>query len=177
MKWLFWNIQGINKSYKQKELKLYLKNKKIKFAGLIKTRVKDHNISKVLNSIAPGWCCVHNYQYATNGRVWVIWDPTWNSINVIRMGAQFIHCNVKDRTGNIDCFVTIMYGYNTIEQRKDLWNTLVDISVNINKPWLTCGDFNVVLHPKDKLQGNPISYGEIQDFATCIQSLLLNELS
>ncbi|XP_059310190.1 uncharacterized protein LOC132061374 [Lycium ferocissimum] len=74
---LFWNIRGINKRYKQKELKKYLGNKRIRLAGLIETRVKDHNKARVLNNIVPGWKALNNYQQADNGRNLFVWDPSW----------------------------------------------------------------------------------------------------
>ena len=40
MKWFFWNVRGMNKRYKQKKIKLLLKNK-VNLAGLVETRVKS----------------------------------------------------------------------------------------------------------------------------------------
>ena len=44
MKWLFWNMRGINKRYKQKEIKMLIKNK-VCLAGLVETRVKNNKLS------------------------------------------------------------------------------------------------------------------------------------
>ena len=43
MKWLFWNVRGMNKMYKQKEIKLLLQNK-VSLAGLVETIVKRNNV-------------------------------------------------------------------------------------------------------------------------------------
>lgn len=45
-----------------------------------------------------------------------------------------------------------------------------------SKIHFSCGDFNAIFQPSDRLMGNPVSYAEIQDFSTCIHTLLLNEL-
>ncbi|XP_070054867.1 uncharacterized protein [Nicotiana tomentosiformis] len=82
----------------------------------------------------------------------------------------------KDRLRVVDCEITTIYGYNTLEQRKQLWKTVKELSVRITKPWLLCGDFNDVLYPNDRLLGNPISYIEIQEFADCVTLLSLSEL-
>lgn len=91
MKWLFWNIKGVNKRYKQKKLKKYISSKKIKFAAIVETRVKEHNASKVMLKVIPGWNYFTNYQHAPNGRVWLTWDPQWYTITLLRTEAQLIH--------------------------------------------------------------------------------------
>lgn len=40
--------------------------------------------------------------------------------------------------------MTVVYGFNTIEQRKALWDGLNGIAQGINSPWLVCGDFNAL---------------------------------
>ncbi|XP_070022230.1 uncharacterized protein [Nicotiana sylvestris] len=79
-------------------------------------------------------------------------------------------------TTSIPCVVTVIYGYNTCEQRKYLWGTLKELAQGINMPWLIVGDFNAVLYPQDKLFGNPVQYVEIKDFTDYIHDLLLNEV-
>ncbi|XP_060180627.1 uncharacterized protein LOC132610344 [Lycium barbarum] len=55
MTWLIWNVRGVNKRYKQKEVRKILVNKHIKLAGLIETRVKQHNATRIVQNIVPGW--------------------------------------------------------------------------------------------------------------------------
>ena len=73
IKWLFWDVRGMNKRYKQKEIKLLLQNK-VSLAGLVETRVKRNNVRSVMQGIAPGWKALHNYEDNPNGRIWLIWD-------------------------------------------------------------------------------------------------------
>ena len=40
MKWSVWDVRGMNKRYKQKEIKVLLQKNKVTLAGLIETRVK-----------------------------------------------------------------------------------------------------------------------------------------
>ncbi|XP_070015991.1 uncharacterized protein [Nicotiana sylvestris] len=101
----------------------------------------------------------------------------WYNVTILSVAAQFIYCLVQDRVGIIDCVVTTIYGYNTIEQRKQLWSGLKSIAAGNTKPWLLCGDFNAVLYINDRLMGNPITYTEVRDFAYCVATLTLNELA
>lgn len=70
-----------------------------------------------------------------------------------------------------------MYGFNTLKQRKGLWDTLAEIAQTITRPWLISGDFNSMLYTQDRNFGNQITQAEIKDFTECILSLNLTELS
>lgn len=83
MNWLFWNVGVINKRYKRKELRQYLKTKRIKLAGFFETRVKMHNARRISTNIVPGWELQTNYQNATNGRFWLVWDASHVRVHVI----------------------------------------------------------------------------------------------
>lgn len=64
-----------------------------------------------------------NYQEATNGRIWVSWDPNNYAVQMLRTEAQLIHCHVRSHTCTMNFLLTVVYGYNTIEQRIALWGT------------------------------------------------------
>lgn len=85
--WIFWNVRGVNKRYKQKELHNYIRNKSIKLADLMETRVKEHNSKRVIKAIVPDQGVITNYQYAQNGRLWVLWDPRWYTVTLLKAGA------------------------------------------------------------------------------------------
>lgn len=57
---LVWNIREVNKNYKQKELRNYMKTKKIKFISLLETRVKQHRSERISKLIVPGWGFLYN---------------------------------------------------------------------------------------------------------------------
>jgi len=176
MSWLIWNVRGLNKWHKQKELKLYLRNKCIKMAALLETKVKAHKAHKVLVNVFPGWHSLNNYSWAVNGRVWIVWNPNYCQITHIRSTSQSIHCLINGNNGTLVCFIIVIYAYKSIEQRKVLWAELSSIEQIVDKRWLIVGDFNAVLYPNDRVYGAPISLVETQDFSNCIHKLQLNEV-
>ncbi|XP_075077058.1 uncharacterized protein LOC142163812 [Nicotiana tabacum] len=176
MTFLVWNVRGINKRYKQKDLKLYLKNKYIKLSGLLETRVKETSINRVFKNIVPGWALQCNYQSAVNGKIWLTWDPNIYCVDIDRVEAQLIHCLARGRMDGFEAYFTLVYGFNTLEQRKALSISLNDISVHMTKPWILSGDFNAMLYTQDRLYSNPVTMNEMADFSDCIHTLLLNEL-
>lgn len=175
MAWLFWNVRRINKRYKQKELKQYLKDNHIKLVALLETRVKQNKALHIAGRVTPSWERLSNYKDARNGRIWVICDPKMYDIQLIPEAAQFMHCQVTRKQNGVKCLLTVIYGFNTVQQRKALWDGLQRLAPKRNEPWLLCVDFNAILHPRDR-QGSPITLAELQDFSNCYNSLLLNEI-
>ncbi|XP_060212045.1 uncharacterized protein LOC132639621 [Lycium barbarum] len=144
--------------------------------GLLETRVKEPKAQRIMQNLLPGYMSLHNYQIAANGRIWLFWDRKLYAVNLIKTGAQLIHCLLTNRQDGAEWLLTIVYAYNTIEQRKELWETLKEISQTCNKPWLVCGDFNNVLYTQDRIYGNPVTDAEIRDFTDCIQDVGITEL-
>ncbi|XP_070031557.1 uncharacterized protein [Nicotiana tomentosiformis] len=162
--------------YKQNEVREYIRRNKIKLVDFVETKVKEGNAQRISKAIVPGWNVLTNYKDAKNGRIWLLCDTNHLIVTSLKDDAQMIHCQVKSRRGDIDCLLTVVYGYNGIEQRRSLWDNLQLLSVSIIVPWLIAGDFNAVLYPKDRLSCNPVNCSEIQEFATCLQQTTLIEL-
>ncbi|XP_070026606.1 uncharacterized protein [Nicotiana sylvestris] len=175
MTWIIW--RGINKRCKQKERKQYLKENHIKIAGILENRVKENKAPLIDNKIVPGWERISYNRETRNGRIWVVWDAKAYNIHHLASTSQFIHCMVTGRQNGIDCILTVVYGFNKVEERKTLWDQLKAIASIINKLWLISRDFNAILHPSDRLSRTTISLVELKDFSECCNTLLLNEIS
>lgn len=48
-----WNTRGLNKFYKQKEMKLFLKTNKVSIIAIIEHKIKENIASRVIQKIAP----------------------------------------------------------------------------------------------------------------------------
>ncbi|XP_010317681.1 uncharacterized protein [Solanum lycopersicum] len=144
--------------------------------GLIETRVKEVNIKATLKAIAPGWRIIHNYKETANGRIWIIWDESWYDIKLINSSAQMIHSHINERSKGYQFNLTVVYGFNTLEQRKSLWNDLKMLVQNVLDPWLIVEDFNAILSPKNRLAGAPVTLNEIRDFEECVKDMGITEV-
>ena len=91
----------------------------------------------------------------------MVWDDNWYEVKVITSSAQLLHCQVNERSKNYQFIVTIVYGLNTVEQRKSLWQEMKILSQSVTQPWLIAGDFNAILSTKDRLNGGPVTNTEI----------------
>ncbi|XP_074288216.1 uncharacterized protein LOC141613383 [Silene latifolia] len=61
----------------------------------------------------------------------------------------------------------MIYAFNGLNERIELWKVLKEISTSCTDPWLLLGDFSVVLSPIKRLGGNS-SDAEMQHFQDCI---------
>ncbi|XP_019262454.1 PREDICTED: uncharacterized protein LOC109240279 [Nicotiana attenuata] len=117
-----------------------------------------------------------NYQAVVNGRIWLVWDPQWCEVRMVRDEAQIFHCEITSKIGDIKCYLTIVYGFNAVEHMRALWENLKDVAMGVNKPWLIAGDFNAVMYQDDRMFGNPITYTEVKEYSKCMRELLLTEV-
>ena len=60
--------------------------------------------------------------------------------------------------------ITFVCGATSITERQSLWAILNHIANSAQGPWCVMGDFNAVLSPGDRMGGDAVQYGEIQDF-------------
>ncbi|XP_074297059.1 uncharacterized protein LOC141627734 [Silene latifolia] len=82
-------------------------------------------------------------------------------------GAQFIHMEVRDLSTSYKFYVTMIYAFNDVTKRKDLWAKLIPFNSKFKGPWIICGDFNTVLVPSERLGGNS-TFEELDDFQQCV---------
>lgn len=94
---------------------------------------------------------------------------------MLKETAQLLHCQVISKQNGMRYLLTVVYGFNKIEQRKELWNDLQVFAPRSNTPWLICGDFNALLYPQDR-KGSPVTLAKLQDFTNCYNNLLLSEI-
>ncbi|KAH0696217.1 hypothetical protein KY290_013575 [Solanum tuberosum] len=121
-----------------------------------------------------GWHKLTNLDTHFNGRILLIWRPDFYKVNAVNVTAQAITCDVLYKPLQILFHLTVVYVFNTKEERRQLWITLERMNT-CAKPWVVIGDFNCVLHPGDKIGGNSVGWAEIVDFHNCVDSCGLIE--
>ncbi|KAK4373581.1 hypothetical protein RND71_008965 [Anisodus tanguticus] len=67
-------------------------------------------------------------------------------------------------------YLTVVYGKNTIEERKSLWDGLLRIGPNISAPWCICGDFITHLLCTNRIGGQGVAAHETRDFQQVIEA-------
>lgn len=106
----------------------------------------------------------------------MLWVPMFYEIIVQEKSAQVMHCSIVGRKIPMNILMRVVYGFNTIDQRKPLWQQFQSLAAQSSKSWIIWGDFNSVLTVQDRLYGNPVTSNEVQYFSDCMHTLNLNEL-
>lgn len=90
-----WNIRGLNQTFEQKELTLFLAKNKVDCFGCVETKFKMRKAKKILDFVAKDWnsCC--NYFHTEYRRLWLMWKRHLN-VQILCIHEQSIHCFVED---------------------------------------------------------------------------------
>ncbi|KAL9239245.1 hypothetical protein vseg_013585 [Gypsophila vaccaria] len=67
----FWNIRGMNKVKKQKEINYFLQNNDVGLFGLLETKIKNNNLVKATCNF-NNWCISTNNGYHKGGKIWIL---------------------------------------------------------------------------------------------------------
>ena len=69
-----WNVKGLNKAGKLREISSRLLELQPEIAILIETRVKENKAAKVREKLRLNGNYLDNYTCHANGRLWIHWD-------------------------------------------------------------------------------------------------------
>lgn len=157
-----WNVRGLNRPHKQKEVHNFLLQHGCGLACLVETKIKPVNFSKVYGNMFQNWCVTSNFHLHKGGRILVAWLDKNFSVNVKFCSSQCIHMMVHHITYKSNFLLTVVYGFNDAEGRDDLWRDMKSFETK-DTPWLVVGDFNCPLNYDDRI-GSDITYAELKDF-------------
>ncbi|KAL5137396.1 Transposon TX1 uncharacterized protein [Glycine soja] len=129
-----------------------------------------HNAKKVRNKIGGSWNYMDNYDRHENGRIWLLWDHREVNLKLIQTDEQFIHVEIYSLDQSLKFVSLVIYAFNQLDRRKELWNKIEDIGRNLNGPWIVIGDFN-----NDRIGGNNVVETEVMDLKTMMSNMGLFE--
>lgn len=117
---VLWNVQGINKSGKCREVSSRLIYLHPDLAVLIETRVKSNKVDAIRNKFWAGWKFCDNYLYHDNGKIWLMYDESKIKVSPIRCSSQMIHVEVLGVDGSLLYMCTGVYAMNYLADRRRL---------------------------------------------------------
>lgn len=176
----FWNVRGFNKSTKHGVVRSWLRDTTILFGCIIETRVKESKAGKIVDEVFRDWNFMANYEHNRLGRLWVVWRPEVRMTPVYK-SAQLITCSVL-LPGEEEFFCSFIYAYNTMEERKDLWEDLrchSDATSFQNKKWMLLGDYNEILDGEEHsgFEDHPRIPAGMRDFQEVVGYCKLMDMS
>ncbi|XP_074288536.1 uncharacterized protein LOC141613691 [Silene latifolia] len=169
-------LNGMTTPGARKVVKWFMHNNGVGLFGLLETKLKPSGLLNKNSSLCDGWSVSTNCSWHKGGRIWVLWNPLCSEVTFLAYGAQFIHMMVVSRTDHKKFLLTMVYAFNGINERQELWNFLKKESGCCSLPWLWTGDFNAVLSPVERLGGNTTE-AEMQQFQDCVSICGMEDLS
>ena len=125
-----WNVRGLNKLGKIKEISSLLLHLQPTISILLETRVKENKAKKVRDKLNMHRSCIDNYSAHPNGRIWILWDDTKVDLKLHSMSSQHLHCGIYTVTGEFLFWLTAIYALNQLDMRRILWRKLENIHTN-----------------------------------------------
>ncbi|KAL8472289.1 hypothetical protein ACS0TY_029490 [Phlomoides rotata] len=71
----------------------------------------------------------------------------------------------------------MVYGRNTVVERRDLWDDILYLGCNITTPWLLTGDVNCILNRDEKEGGAELTDNALVDMRDCVTALGLHDVA
>ncbi|XP_074288599.1 uncharacterized protein LOC141613757 [Silene latifolia] len=122
------------------------------------------------------WSICTNNSYHKGGRVWLLWDPQIFQVDILDINAQCIHSKVYDKVRKVQFWLTMVYGFNKLQERESLWNVLRSYVGLLDGSWLVCGDFNSITDTNDRIGGSEVSWAEMATMRKMLDDCQLQDL-
>lgn len=171
-----WNVRGLNKAGKLREISSRLLELQPEIAILIETRVKENKAAKVREKLRLNGNYLDNYTCHANGRLWIHWDLNRVDVKCVSRTSQLIHCGVYDVTGNFKFWLTAIYASNALDRRKILWKDIEKIHETHQGAWCVVGDYNNVAKAQDRIGGKMVTEAEFVDLQNMMDVTGLSEM-
>ncbi|XP_060212194.1 uncharacterized protein LOC132639792 [Lycium barbarum] len=95
---------------------------------------------------------------------------------VLESNNQHITFEITDNCRNEVLYVSIVYAKCCSNDRRELWDSLIDLASSINGPWCVGGDFNVIMNSEEKIGGRPHRASKSLDFISSMEACGLTDL-
>jgi len=109
-----------------------------------------------------------------NGKIWIFIDEAME-YEVIRDEDQMLTVRVRNREMSIEVMISMVYAKCMQGERLKLWESLYELAMTSNTPWLVGGDFNVICKSKEKLGGRAVTEAKVRDFNYCLNVFNLED--
>ena len=94
---------------------------------------------------------------------------------MVKCSAQMIHCGIYDLNGVFKNWMTTIYAFNQLDDRRRLWTDLERVHSSQHGAWVLMGDFNNVIKAMDRIGGNLVTEAEIVDLRDVMEKVGLFE--
>ncbi|XP_062100689.1 uncharacterized protein LOC133806613 [Humulus lupulus] len=91
-----------------------------------------------------------------------LFETKFVTVDILLEDPQLVHCKIRVCGQQKMFFATLVYGSNSMGERKKLWDKLANIG-QLNNPWIIFGDFNAMFSFQERNGGRQILAKDIAD--------------
>ncbi|XP_020704255.2 uncharacterized protein LOC110115380 [Dendrobium catenatum] len=175
-----WNTRGFNSPDKTLCCKNLVNKFNLDMLFILETRISPTNSSNSWflsnHHVFSQEGSFDNFAYASPGRIWLKWNTNTVSFKPLFTSSQLVHGMVSTNS-NEHFYIFVVYASNNLEERRNLWNDILEISSSISLPWLILGYFNCCRFSHDKAGRSLLHDNKLLDFQNLIYHIEAHELS
>ncbi|PWA47512.1 RNA-directed DNA polymerase, eukaryota, Reverse transcriptase zinc-binding domain protein [Artemisia annua] len=173
-----WNVRGLGNEVSQKQVIDLLREGGFSFCGLLETRVKKKNLSKICSKVLGNWDWISNASMCEGGsRIVIGWDPNAVRVMLHSQTSQLMNVFVEAVNGSKKFFCSFIYSHVKSSGRRELWKDLIIHSQVVkNAPWALLGDFNIILEACERSMGSSVVTAGMVDFRECLYKIEVMDL-
>lgn len=174
-----WNIRGLNKIIKQKEVLEVINSNNLGLCAILESHVSEMKLKKVCGRIFRSWDWVSNNSSCKLGtRTIVGWNANKLDLMVLSHSNQVMHCFVRFLDSNFEMYFSFINVASRYIERRLLWKNLEKHKVVVkNKAWVLLGDFNVAMKPSEYSECSLRIPKGVADFIECINSIEVEDIN
>lgn len=174
-----WNIRGMNKDSKIREIKLLLVANRIEIFSLIETIIKSSMQIEVKEKMGNKWRIITNSSEMAiehGDSIWLGWDPLISMGDISSITQQHVHGSYLN-LGGVRIHVTVVYGKNKKEEWEELWRELAVIRNLIGiDPWIIMVDLNATRYLDNWEGQGAFDFNEAKKFNDTLVDIEVEEL-
>ncbi|KAK4384723.1 hypothetical protein Sango_3032500 [Sesamum angolense] len=106
---VIWNVRGLNRRDHQAAVRDLVSEFRLHLIALLETRVKPSNVCRLHAGLLPRWRWFVDYSGPGN-RIWIAWNDEFIDVDILNIGAQFIHCRVLMHDMHEPILLTVVMG-------------------------------------------------------------------
>ncbi|XP_042958196.1 uncharacterized protein LOC122293792 [Carya illinoinensis] len=171
---LVWNCQGLGNLWTVSVLKNLTKEKWPKLVFLVETKSKKTRLEEVRRSLKTDGCFAVNC-VGMSGGITLLWKEAWH-VKIINYTRWHISALIQEGDPGPTWKFTRFYGHPDSAKRSSSWQLLQMLKPSSPIAWLCAGDFNEILHQKEKVGGASRPYRQIESFRMVVDSCGLNDI-
>ncbi|KAM3394231.1 hypothetical protein P3S68_003233 [Capsicum galapagoense] len=167
---IIWNIRGVRSKKAIQRLKRLVYKNKVDMVAISEPMVNMNKVEGYKRFLGFDHCTTN-----VTGKLWCFWRDNC-IVSLIQNHEQHITMKIRKNQNSENFYVTVVHAKCTKVERKELWNSLENLNKIITMPWCIGGNFNVILHPEEKLGGLPHRNSKSFDFMECMDSCGMTDI-